>query len=68
MYAKNEKTGLFPHTEKELVTMLARGYVLQADNKGRQSVLAMPVRLGTTQEICRHLTTQELAFVESIRL
>lgn len=67
MYAKNEDTGLFPHTEKELVTMLARGYALQADSRGRQ-VLAMPVRLGTTQEVCRHLTTQELAFVESLSL
>ncbi len=67
MYAKNEKTGLFPHTEKELVIMLARGYALQSDSRGRQ-VLAMPVRLGTTQEICRHLTTQELAFVESLSL
>ena len=67
MYAKNEKTGLFPHTEKELVTMLARGYALQADSRGRQ-VLAMPVRLGTTQQICRHLTAQELEFVESVRL
>ena len=67
MYAKNENTGLFPHTEKELAVMVARGYALKADNKGRQ-VLAMPVRLGTTQEICRHLTTQELAFVESLSL
>ena len=65
MYAKNEKTGLFPHTEKELVTMLARGYALQADSRGRQ-VLAMPVRLGTTQQIFRHLTTQELEFVQSL--
>ena len=65
MYAKNEKTGLFPHTEKELVTMLARGYALQADSKGKQ-VLAMPVRLGTTQQICRHLTAQELEFVQSL--
>ncbi len=67
MYAKNENTGLFPHTEKELVTMIARGYALQADSRGQQ-VLAMPVRLGTTQQICRHLTTQELAFVESLSL
>ena len=65
MYAKNEKTGLFPHTEKELVTMLARGYALQADSRGRQ-VLAMPVRLGVTQQICRHLTAQELDFVQSL--
>ena len=65
MYAKNEKTGLLPHTEKELVTMLARGYALQSDSRGRQ-VLAMPVRLGTTQEICRHLTAQELEFVQSL--
>lgn len=65
MYAKNEKTGLFPHTEKELVTMLARCYALQSDSRGRQ-VLAMPVRLGTTQQICRHLTAQELEFVQSL--
>lgn len=65
MYAKNENTGLFPHTEKELVTLIARGYALKADNKGRQ-VLAMPVRLGTTQQICRHLTAQELEFVQSL--
>ena len=65
MYAKNEESGLFPHTEKELVTMLARGYALQADSRGRQ-VLAMPVRLGTTQQICRHLTRQELEFVQSL--
>lgn len=65
MYAKNEESGLFPHTEKELTTMLARGYALQNDSRGRQ-VLAMPVRLGTTQQICRHLTTQELEFVQSL--
>ena len=65
MYAKNENTGLYPHTEKELVTMLARGYALQNDSRGRQ-VLAMPVRLGATQQICRHLTAQELEFVQSL--
>lgn len=65
MYAKNENTGLFPHTEKELVTMLARGYALQSDSKGKQ-MLAMPVRLGTAQQICRHLTAQELEFVQSL--
>ncbi len=65
MYAKDEKTGLFPHTEKELVIMLARGYALRNDSRGRQ-VLAMPVRLGTTQQICRHLTAQELEFVQSL--
>ena len=65
MYAKNEKTGLFPHTEKELVTMLARGYALPSDSRG-QKVLAMPVRLGTTQEVCRHFTAQELEFVQSL--
>ena len=65
MYAKNEESGLFPHTEKELVTMLARGYALQADSRGRQ-VLAMPVRLGTTQQIFRHLTRHELEFVQRL--
>ncbi len=67
MYAKDEKTGLFPHTEKELVIMLARCYALRNDSRGRQ-VLAMPVRLGTTQEICRHQTAQEIEFFETVSL